>query len=476
MVAELVLAVVCGAGAEAPKGYVPPLLSNGELSMNVDWTCGMRGRDYAGITPGVWWEGRRFGSPGFGLMPFGTFNWETAVDGVRRAWPDKWEQRLDAAAGTVETRGIYTNGVGIESAAFVPFGTRVIAVRHTVTCTAVGQRTVALSLVYAAPGDERMPGAWSWDAASGRAVYSGKAFGEKVNPFSIAVFSTEAGVTHAFRNGREAVLLNTLTLKPGESRRLDYFIRYSDAKEQNPPEQEVFDALQARHAAAWAAYYAESSIRVPDPAIQRMAEIQQYHLRCNATKWSFPVGILPGHWQGRYFGWDEMFCHQGLIAAGHIDIARRCPEFRKSILPKALQRVRHYGDAGKYGARFVWETCEDGVCEGSPQGFWLDHIFHFSNIAREAWVQYLYSDDLDYLKGTGYPLILECARCFRNNWVYTDSNGEMYIGKCTDLERLGPSRDRPFMTTCGAVYAFRAAADAAGIVGADAGEASLIDE
>jgi hypothetical protein len=222
----------------------------------------------------------------------------------------------------------------------------------------------------------------------------------------------------------------------------------------------------------WGEYYAESFVRLPDARLQRMYDVQQYHLRCNATRWGFPVGIFPYHWQGKYFGFDEMYMHDGLISAGHFETAKRSPAWRYKVMHRALTRQSHYYNRGKYGARWMWMSLEDGEVETAGVGFWLDHIFAMGTIARSAWTQYTYSGDVKYLKEIGYPIIVECARFYRNNWIIEESEGVARIGRCTDLERLGPSRDRAFLSTCSAIYALRVAADAADVLGVDKKESA----
>jgi alpha-L-fucosidase 2 len=95
-----------------------------------------------------------------------------------------------------------------------------------------------------------------------------------------------------------------------------------------------------------------------------------------------------------------------------------------------------------------------------------------SNIALAAWYQYLFTDDAEYLAKTGYPVIKECARFFLANMVNEAPDGGMFIGKCTDLERLGPAKVNPFMTSCGAIYTLEAGAKAAALLQADGAEAA----
>ena len=82
-----------------------------------------------------------------------------------------------------------------------------------------------------------------------------------------------------------------------------------------------YDALLAEQRAAWAAYWERSFVRLPEAALMRMYTTAQYHLRANATRWSFPVGLFNTHWAGRYFGWDEMFCYQALESSNRPDLA-----------------------------------------------------------------------------------------------------------------------------------------------------------
>ena len=197
----------------------------------------------------------------------------------------------------------------------------------------------------------------------------------------------------------------------------------------------------------------------------------QYHLRANSTEWSFPVGIFNTHWAGKFFGWDEMFCFQGLASSNHLAISKRVADFRYSGLKKALQRAGHYGKPGVYGAHYPWEALEDGA-DGTPPGFWIDHVFQMSHIALSAWLQYLYTEDLSFLKMTGFPVIKECARFYMAFMIYKLPDGSMFLGKCTDLERLGPAKLNPFMTSCGAIYTLEAASKAATLLNEDKEESA----
>ena len=432
----------CGAEVSVLQGYVPVMLSNGRVCMTVDFLGGVppspkKARD-SFLTPGIFIEGRRLGPPRYNLYNHGRYWLTLSIDGKPCFAPDRWTQNLDA----VGARTIVTNMFGSVmrvAETFVAADADVIAVRQTFP--GADEARLAVGIDYAEPHDERIVGKWE-DTADGRAfVYT--AYGRNVDRGRITL-----------RHAREDGAFVT-------------FISFGE------PYAGTYAALAKRHAEAWSAYYAASRVEVPDAELMRMRLMAEYQMRCNVTDWTIPVGIFPSHWSGKSFAFDEMYGVQGLLSAGHFAEARRAADFRYKTLPQARQRVAHrtkkfFG----YGARWIWEGMEDNVIEGSPLGYWHDHIFHMSAIARTCQLTALYSDDVAYLREKAYPVMRECARFFRSQYVYEAADGSAFIGKCTDLERLGPGRDRPFMTTCGVIHTFRSCADAASRLGVDPEEAA----
>jgi len=64
-------------------------------------------------------------------------------------------------------------------------------------------------------------------------------------------------------------------------------------------------------------------------------------------------------------------------------------------------------------------------------------------------------------------MIRACAKFFTLNMLYEDRDGELYLGKCTDLERLGSSVFNPFFTSCGAIKALEVCEKASVLLNAD---------
>jgi len=478
---------VTGASDAAPPGYVPPLVSNGSLSMLVDYQGGQSQRAFVRMTPGIWWEGRRYGPPKDQLIPFGHFRWDVQVDGKRCAAPGAWTQTLDTQAAVVTCLNEHDAGVTVETSVFTPLDHDLVVLKRRFTAKTPGPRKVRSTFHYqfTPKGNEnraprRVAGACTWNEASARAEYRFQADGHRPCDGLVWVFSDRP--VAAAVDGQAVGLSSEITLDAAQPVEMTCYLLFADSLDgKDFPQQaerlhalvrrEGHDGLLAAHRKAWAAYWDESYVRLPDDRLQRVYLTAQYHLRANATRWSFPVGIFPTHWAGRFFGWDEMFCFQALVSSNHQDLSRRCPEFRLAGLPIALRRTSHYGNPGTYGARYPWESLEDGS-EAAPPGFWMDHVFHMSNIAQSCWQQYLYTGDREYLRTTGYPVIKECARFFRASMVYEAPDGGMFIGKCTDLERLGPARQNPFMTSCGAIHTLESAAQAAALLDADDAEAA----
>lgn len=449
-------AVVSGTGARDPAGYVPVLVANGELAMTVDKSFGIRAKSPPQYSQGIYWEGRRQSHPRRELFSQGRWVKKILVDGKPLDDVSTWKQRLDMKTGTVSCSLAYPQGLVLDGETFIPFRENTIAIKMTLASTADRPLPVTLGIDYVSPVHERIVGRWSTNGAD--RVWTYRSYGHRVLDGSIAV------------HGADAVR----TLKPGERLERTFFITYSDTMHRHPGLKADYDALKAANDKVWSDYWSESAVTLPDASLQRAWTMANYHLKINATPWSFPVGILGSHWGGLFFGFDEMYMHQGLLSAGHLSTARREPAYRFATLKTALMRNRYGGNKTftKYGARYFWESLEDDQSEGTTAGEWMDHIFHMATIAKCAWQQWLYGRDRAFFEAKGYPVLYECARYYRNNWVYEDSNGEMYIGKCCDLERLGPARDRPFMTTCGAIYTLRAAAAASDLLKTNAVDAA----
>jgi len=485
--ADPLTGVVESADGSEPSDYVPAMLSNGRLNVFCDYTLSTPGQKEAyvkkNLRPGIWWEGRRYGDNngvasrfGYQFFPQGLLFTTLEANGKSLGAPTKWRQALDLKGAVSTVTADYAQGVRLEGEMFVPQAANVLALKQTVSSRDGGEVTVGVR--FDAPSGERLVG--SWKAEDGAAVWSMTAYARFVSHETITVRPADGSDCLVLLRGGSAHLVRTLRLEPGAPQTLTWYVVYADdlaAKlpavtraPANPAKLPDYDALRAAHVADWSAYFAESALDVPDARLRALSDMARYHLRCNRTEWSIPVGVIQSHWQGRIFAFDEMYGVQGLLSAGHFSTAKVAPDFRFATLRNACLRNNKNNNDPFYGvgARWVWEAAEGNDVESGPLGYWDDHIFHSAAVAQTVWTYYRYTDDLDYLKAKGYDVLRECALFFRRLYVQDMPDGTSFVTKCTDLERLGAGKDHAFMTTCGVIMTLRAAADAADLVGKDA--------
>lgn len=449
----------------------PALISNGDISMTVDAKFSTAGLPKSNLSSGMFRAGRRITQPSRELLSQGHWAQMVTQNGAPLK-PLVSSQTLDLTNAVTTCRNTFAPGLEVTSRAFAPLnGGACVVLEQTACNTSSIPVSCSLGIVYTLPTHARItfsrvtPLADSVDCTWRTYAY---------HTIDTCVNISSPGATPQC-SSNQVTLAHSLRLAPHEQRSFTTTITITDNlfNQDSVPR----DTSYAAHTNAWHAYYSESFVEMPDAELQAMALMAAYHLRCDATRWSFPVGIFHSHWQGLYFGFDSMYMFEGLISAGHFATSRREPDFRFAQLPSAIARNKYNRNDHKYGARWYWEATEEApvsssYVEGSVNGIWLDHIFHMANIARSAWLQYRYTRDETYLREQGYPLILQCARYFRNNWVYEAGEDSAFIGRCTDLERLGAARNRPFMTTCGAIYTLRIAAAAAQILATNQTEAA----
>ena len=492
--ADATVRMVASPDGREPSDYVPAMLSNGRLNVFLDYrlsvSTGSKALARKNLRPGIWWEGRRsVDNPGvasrfgYGLSPQGAFRTRLVVDGVEQRDPKCWRQTLDLRRALMATEADYAGGVTLAGEAFVAQARNVVAVRQEVANTSDVPHKVTLGLAYTAPKGDRLQGAWTVE--KGAAVWKMRCFERFVTDETIRVRPADGHHVAALCAetkvvGDSGVLVRTFTLAPKERRTAAWFVVFDDNLAKKLPKVSPrpcpatplsdYDALRAEHVADWEAYGAESEIRVPDARIQELFEMARYHLRCVSTEWSIPVGIMPSHWAGRIFAFDEMYGVQGLVAAGHFAAAKVAPDFRAATLTNACIRCNRSADKPfhRSGARWVWEAAEGNDVECAPLGYWMDHVFQQAAVAQTVWTYCRYTGDRAYLAEKGYDVIRECALFFRKLQVHDLPDGTSFMAKCTDLERLGTGHERAFMTTCGAIATLRAAADAAELLGRDA--------
>ena len=224
-----------------------------------------------------------------------------------------------------------------------------------------------------------------------------------------------------------------------------------------------YNTIFSEHRKYWRMYFDLGYVKTENSELNSVYQTALYHLKCITTRWSIPVGLNDASWHGKFFAFDEYYGFFGLLTSNRLELARRVPSFRlNQCLKKALQRTTLFTEEQ---ARFMWETTEYGD-ENAPIGAWYDHVFHMAVVALGAFEYYEFSQDRTFLSEC-YRMIRACAKFYTLNMIYRDSKKGAYFGKCTDLERLGSSKENAFMSACGAICTLRVCARASEILKTD---------
>ena len=467
-----------GIGDKTDGGkYACALISNGSISTQIDNLGVQKQNKYVSFYPAVAWEGRRYGVPNDALISHGYFDTTFSVDGKVQDKPLKWSQTLHNKEAFSENDVEYPDAA-VKTIAFVPMGLDMLVVKKIISPKKSGR--ISFDFVYKfAPKTkfkerERVQTVNRILKRNG-AAFEYIAFGHKVYRGMISVLSDRPSEP-SFPDADTAKLSSSADVSAGEPFEMTYFVTFNDDfegakyKEADSAAEKIvsecgFEKIFNGHRAAWAKYWEGSYIDIPDKEIEKTYYTGLYHQRCNSTKWSLPVGIFSdSHWNGRFFAWDEAFNAMAFATSGKFEHSRKPTDFRVKNLNSAIFRVNKNGAKRRSGARYVWQSLEDGH-EGSSLGFWIDHIFHMSNMVMATWNHYLYTNDRDFLKKS-YELMVESSLYYVKNHVY-EMDGKFVIGRCTDLERMGEAKFNAFMTSCGVIYTLEKTAAAADILGVD---------
>lgn len=410
--------------------YVPPPIGNGMLSLQIDEEGTQLQRERCGMTPGIFLAGLRTDVPGHPLVKLGWFDQD--LEGSGRM--TEFHQSLDRASGLVKVVTKYENAV-LYTEFICSLRRNIIGIRKRI----VSRHPTLFFFALRFPAQRRV-------------LFT--SCGQKKMRYEV---DSRIPCSGFFEAASEIPLLEEPDVLGIRTTVPEFELFFGVDRN---PEGESFESILAENKADFADYYKECIIEIP-MEFHKTAMTAQYHLKINSTPYGMPIGLFPSHWEGRYFGYDELYMGGGLLAAGHLNEVRKIVDFRYRTLAAAKKNVLNCKCCGRdYGvARYVWESLEDGT-EGAPPGCWCDHIFQMANIALLAKRYCDAARDPEFFRDRAYPVIRACAEYFRIAALYETPRG-LIIGKCTDLERLGPHVENAFMTSCGAIATFESAADAA---------------
>ncbi len=170
--------------------------------------------------------------------------------------------------------------------------------------------------------------------------------------------------------------------------------------------------LIARHEGEWQRLWRSDIVIDGDDVTQRDIHSMLYHLyssvREDTTYSIAPAGLSRG--PTGYLGhtyWDTELWMLPPLLALHPDLAHSLIEYRFQRLPAAKRRAVSHGFRG---ALFPWESAGSGDDDSPSSAIGGELQHHISaDVAIAAWNYYRVTQDKEWLRETGYPLIKETA-------------------------------------------------------------------
>ena len=464
---------------ENKKCYFPPLLSNGDISLAPDaegtlrYTmaeCQSRGMHaFDGIVVRAERRSALCNALQARFFPMGKFVFSADAP------LSEWSQELKPEDGVFESDCDYTDGTVIHSRGFIHPTQNIYALEkkfsrlsekktffYTVRlCGYDKEIGKYMRVLYAEKRGEA--------CVIGFQMYGMDVFKGEIRFFVDAEYTASAvedGIQLAF-DARDGDTITFYYYLEDDLHGVDYASVLQEYEKQI--RDRSFSGLLSECKAHYKDFFDAGYVKTSDETLNRIYKTSLYSIKCNTTRFSVAVGFNNASWDGRYFAFDEYTSFYALLSSNRHSLAKRVPLYRlHACLPAAVARASdsHRTEKTEDMARFHWETGECDRHELAPDGHWLDHIFHIPLVGIGAFHYYEYTKDEDFLREC-YPMIRACAKFITGHMVYQNGSA-LYIGKCTDLERLGSSIENPFMTACGAIKLLLCCKEAAAVLDTDA--------
>ncbi len=228
---------------------------------------------------------------------------------------------------------------------------------------------------------------------------------------------------------------------------------------------EGIDRLLQKHKAAWNELWQGDIIVEGDDEAQRAIRSALYHLysfvRSGSGYSMSPMGLSGLGYNGHVF-WDtEMWMYPPLLLM-HADIASSIVDYRIDRLPAARRNAYSHGYKG---AMFPWESADDGTEDTPVWAITGPFEHHISGcVSWSAWKYYQVTQDKDWLREKGYPLIKDVAD-FWVSRVEIDDQGRYHINNVVAANEWEENIDNDAFTNGIAILSLRYAHQAAQLLG-----------
>jgi len=179
-----------------------------------------------------------------------------------------------------------------------------------------------------------------------------------------------------------------------------------------------YDRVHEAHAAWWARFWSQSSVRVPDPAVQQQYDLVQYFYGA-ASRRGAPPMPLQGVWTADSAGlppWHGDYHHDlntqltywTYLAAGHFEEGASFLDLMWRLLPAHQKFAQDFYDAP--GAAVVGIMTLDG----QPIGGWRQYSVSPTSgawVAQAFYLHWRYTMDQEFLTERAYPYCTAIGEC-----------------------------------------------------------------
>ncbi|MBI1257822.1 MAG: hypothetical protein GC204_10160 [Chloroflexi bacterium] len=182
-----------------------------------------------------------------------------------------------------------------------------------------------------------------------------------------------------------------------------------------------YDALRAEHLQFWKAYFAASSIDIPDEQFQYFYDASMYHIKAmqSRTSGGIPVNNLRRTWSSHIF-WDSYFMQRAVLEANHrYEALEGCRFFQRTV---EYARRHAHDEFGCDGLKWDWEITHDGRKAYGTLLHMKYQVHNNGSYANILWGYYEYTRDKAYLEEF-FPILEGMATFFMNCIVEQQDDG-----------------------------------------------------
>ena len=228
-----------------------------------------------------------------------------------------------------------------------------------------------------------------------------------------------------------------------------------------------FDALLARHRAAWHKLWQSDIVVDGDPAVQKAVHSDLYYLLSNTTTgtaWPMGACALTPNYAGHAFWDSDSWVFPALLLL-HPERAKPIVMFRHRTMQPALARARQYGAKG---LMYPWEADPQTGVDNTP--YFAHGVFREihvnADVAIAQWQYWLATGDRDWLQRYGWPVIRGVAEFWASRVTWDQAHDRYEILHVTSPDEAYDDVPNDAFTNAAARKALRIAVAAAKQVGA----------